>query len=132
MAVVLHTHAAIWYVFSPKKLSSAVLSAIRHAINGGRPVHVSAISMVETAYLVERGRVSFEARTRLESALKDSASALVVTPVDAAVAEFVYKVPRDIVPDMPDRIIAATALVLNAPLVTRDQRIQSAGIKTIW
>ena len=33
---------------------------------------------------------------------------------------------------MPDRIIAATALHLGLPLITRDQRIQSAGIKTIW
>ena len=29
-------------------------------------------------------------------------------------------VPRDVVPDMPDRIIAATALYLGLPLVTRD------------
>lgn len=30
---------------------------------------------------------------------------------------------------MPDRIIAATALLLRVPLITRDQRIQSAGIQ---
>jgi predicted nucleic acid-binding protein len=33
---------------------------------------------------------------------------------------------------MPDRIIAATALHLDFPLVTHDQRIQTSGIKTIW
>jgi len=33
---------------------------------------------------------------------------------------------------MPDRIIAATALHLGLPLVTRDQRIAAAGIKTVW
>jgi predicted nucleic acid-binding protein len=32
---------------------------------------------------------------------------------------------------MPDRIIAVTALHLNLPLVTRDQRMQILGIKTI-
>jgi len=41
-------------------------------------------------------------------------------------------VPRDLVPEMPDRIIAATALRLDLPLITRDGRIASAGIKTIW
>ena len=40
--------------------------------------------------------------------------------------------PRDVVPDMPDRIIAATAVHLGLPLITRDERIRSAGIKTIW
>jgi predicted nucleic acid-binding protein len=33
---------------------------------------------------------------------------------------------------MPDRIIAATALHLGLPLVTRDLRIQASGIPTIW
>ena len=44
----------------------------------------------------------------------------------------IQKVSRDIIPDMPDRIIAATALHLDLPLVTRDQKIQAAGITTIW
>ena len=33
---------------------------------------------------------------------------------------------------MPDRIIAATALSLNLPLVTRDGDIRASGVKTIW
>jgi PIN domain nuclease of toxin-antitoxin system len=52
--------------------------------------------------------------------------------VDAAVANTLPKIPGDVVPDMPDRIIAATALHLVVPLVTRDSRLQSAGINTIW
>ena len=50
----------------------------------------------------------------------------------AATLSILGLVSRDVVPDMPDGIIAATALHLGLPLVTRDQRIQSAGIKTIW
>jgi len=68
----------------------------------------------------------------LEAALKDPASGMLVTPVDAEVAQAVHKVARAVVPDMPDRIIAATALHLNLPLITRDARLQSAGIQTIW
>jgi predicted nucleic acid-binding protein len=38
-----------------------------------------------------------------------------------------------VVPDMPDRIIAATALSLSLPLVTRDAKIQAVTtIQTIW
>jgi predicted nucleic acid-binding protein len=33
---------------------------------------------------------------------------------------------------MPDRIIAATALHLGLPLVTRDARIVASGINTVW
>ncbi len=33
---------------------------------------------------------------------------------------------------MPDRIIAATALHLGLPLVTRDHRIRASSVTTIW
>ncbi len=41
-------------------------------------------------------------------------------------------VPRSEVPDMPDRIIAATALYLKVPLISRDARIRAANLDTIW
>jgi|SRR6266481_606567 len=132
MAAVLDTHAAIWYVFIRKRLSQDALRFIRRAVESGRPVYISAISLVETIYLIERGRIPLEAIQRLEAGLKDPASGLLVAPVDEDVAEAVHRVPRDIVPDMPDRIIAATALHLGLPLITRDQKIQSTGIPTIW
>jgi PIN domain nuclease of toxin-antitoxin system len=106
MSAVLDTHAAIWYVFVRKRLSQDALRFIRRAVDSGRPVYVSAISIVETI--------------------------MRIMPVDLEVAQAVYKVPRAIVPDMPDRITAATALHLNLPLITRDARLQSAGIQTMW
>lgn len=38
------------------------------------------------------------------------------------------------VPDMPDRIIAATALhlSLSVPVISKDARIQLSGLTTIW
>jgi predicted nucleic acid-binding protein len=60
-------------------------------------------------------------------------TAFVVVPLDLAIAQTLRQVPRDIVPEMPDRIIAATAQYLNLPLVTRDLRIQAlTTIQTIW
>jgi predicted nucleic acid-binding protein len=57
---------------------------------------------------------------------------MLVDPLDEGVAKAVYRVPRNAVPDMPDRIIAATALYLGLPLVTKDGRLRKAGISTIW
>jgi predicted nucleic acid-binding protein len=48
------------------------------------------------------------------------------------VAWCVGQAARSAVPDLPDRVIAATALRLNLPLVTRDSKIQAAGITTVW
>jgi predicted nucleic acid-binding protein len=69
---------------------------------------------------------------KLEEALRDVDSIMVVAPLDSAVAKAVGQIPRNAVPDMPDRIIAATAAHLGVPLVTRDRQIQATGIRTIW
>jgi len=132
VSVVLDTHAAIWYLHSPTTLSPPALQAIRRSLANSEPVFVSAISLVETIYLVERGRLPLEALQRLQSAVTSASSGMLVQPLDEAVAAVTGTVSRSIVPDMPDRIIAATALYLGLALVTRDRRLQSVGIKTIW
>lgn len=132
MSLVLDTHAAIWYFHTPKELSPIALQNVRSTVNGGRPLYISAISLVETIYLVERGRLPLEALRRLGGATKAPLSGLLVQPVDEDVADAVYKIPRNLAPDMPDRLIAATALHLDLPLVTRDRRLQDVGIKMIW
>lgn len=128
----LDTHAAIWYVFIHTRLSDRALAHIRRSVDRGSPIYVSSISIVEAIYLIERGRIPMEAIQRLEAGLKDPSSGLIVHPVDEDVAQAVRRIPWSAAPDMPDRIIAATALHLDIPLVTRDERLQSAGIKTIW
>jgi PIN domain nuclease of toxin-antitoxin system len=132
MSLLLDTHAAIWYLRQSREMSGAALKAVRKTLHSGERLHVSAVSLVEAIYLVERGRIPLSALLELEHELKRPESSMRVAAVDAEVAEAVYKIPRQSVPDMPDRIIAATALCRNLALVTRDARIQSAGIKTIW
>ena len=132
MAVVLDTHAAIWYFSNSNQLSATALSAIEGAATSAEDIFLSAISLVEVIYLAEKGKLPVDAVKRLDDALSREDSSVVVVPLDAAVAATLTKIPRSAVPDMPDRIIAATAVHLGLPLVTRDRRIQLAGINTIW
>lgn len=132
MSAVLDTHTVLWYLENSKGLSALARTTIEDAIRNARDVHVSAISVIEAVYLVERKRVPASGLQRLRSALTDPNAGLFIAPVDASVADTLEKLPRSVVPDMPDRIIAATALHLGVPLVTRDRRLQSAGIETIW
>ena|SRR5947209_16347170 len=132
MSAVLDTHTVLWYLENSRELSSTARTTIEDAIRSAKHVYVSAISLIETVYLVERGRLPLKALERLRIALYESKSGLFIAPVDAEVADALQDIPRDQVPDMPDRIIAATALQLGFPLITRDRRLQSAGIKTIW
>ena len=131
MPAVLDTHAAIWYLLDTKNLPETIFSLIDGAAASGVPTYISAVSLVEVVYLVERGRIASDAFERFIRALGQLNPTFKVFPLDYNVATALRTIPRDIVPDMTDRIIAATALHLRLPLVTRDRRLQSAGIQTI-
>ena len=90
------------------------------------------IAIVEICYLVEKGKLAEAALLRVISEVEREDSVLAVVSLDLEIARAVRDVPRDLVPDMPDRIIAATAFHLGLPLVTRDAQIRSANITTIW
>ncbi|MEG4233393.1 hypothetical protein QUA40_14950 [Microcoleus sp. Pol11C3] len=57
---------------------------------------------------------------------------MVEIPFDRNIAFTLRQVDRSQIPDLPDRIIAATALYLNVPVISRDRRIQLSSIDTIW
>ena len=126
--VVADTHAAIWYFLDQPRLSTAAIAALDAAPR----IILPSICIVEVIYLVEKGRIAVAALQRLESELADPAAALTIASLDFDVAKAIERVPRALVPDLPDRIIAATALVRNIPVVSRDRKIQSSGVNTIW
>lgn len=53
-AGVADTHAALWYLFSDARLSSSAKSFMEDAANTRRKVAISAISLAEVIYLIER------------------------------------------------------------------------------
>ena len=133
MAIVADTHAIIWYLVEPERLSQIALDALEGAIAAGEPVYISAISLIEICYLIEKRRIASDLLHRILAVLNEPDPSLIVIPIDLAISIAVQNIDRDTVPDMPDRIIAATALHLNLPLVTRDRKIQaSQSIITIW
>jgi len=106
MPAVLDTHAAVWYLLDSTKLSESVYSLIDGAAASGTPTYISAVSLVEVVYLVERGRIAADAFSRFMSELDKENPAFKVVPLDAHVASALRNIPRNVVPDMPDRIIA--------------------------
>jgi len=130
--VVADTHAVLWYLLEPDQLTSRASEALDGALATGDGIWISSISLIEVTYLVEKGKLPRSVIERLDRAAADEAEGLKVAAVDLDIAQELRQVPRDIVPDMPDRIIAATAAHLGMPLVTRDRRIQRAGVRTVW
>jgi PIN domain nuclease of toxin-antitoxin system len=134
LSVVADTHAMIWYVDAPQELSPAATAAMDVAANtGGEYIFISAITLVEMRYLVEKNRIKAAVLTRIEQELDEPDPMIVATSVDRTIYDALALIPRSVVPDMPDRIIAATALALGLPLVTRDTEIrQLTNVTTVW
>lgn len=132
-AVVADTHTTIWYLRESSRLSESALTALDTATQAGQPIYVTAITLVEVAYLVEKFRLPESAWKELVDSIAEEDSSLTVVPLSLPISIAIRQIPRETVPEMPDRIIAATALFLNLPLVTRDLKIQAlVNLKTIW
>ena len=129
--LVIDTHIAIWALTEPHLLSVDAKAALVAAEANGI-ILISSVTLIELVYLTEKGKVATQALTLLRDALDDLTTAYRLYEIDREVADAVALIPRTIVPDMPDRIIAATALHLNLPLVTADHKIQASQVQTIW
>jgi len=82
---------------------------------------------------VEKNRIKVSVLARLEQELDEPNPMVVVTSLDRSIFNALASIPRSTVPDMPDRIIAATALALGLPLVTRDTEIRKlTNVTTVW
>ena len=132
IAAIADTHTAIWYVFADARPSATAKDRIEEAAAQGDQIGVSAISLAEIVYLVEKDRIAADALTRVRRTLRHPDEVLTEVPVDGQVVEYMQVLPRDEVPDLPDRIIGATALALHVPVISRDRQIRASSLETIW
>lgn len=131
-AVVADTQAVVWYLTEPGRLTPEAVAAMDGATDVGSPIWVASITLVELRYLVEKKRLPSTVLEALMMALDDEGSAFELAALTREVADAMGDVSREKVPDMPDRIIAATAHALGLPLVTSDRQIRASGVTVIW
>ena len=88
--------------------------------------------MAEIVYLIEKNRLSAKAYTDLKAALDDPDHVFQEAPFTVEIVDALRQVPRADVPDMPDRIVAATAVYFGVPVFSRDGKIRASNVRTIW
>jgi PIN domain nuclease of toxin-antitoxin system len=132
IAGVADTHAALWYLFADPRLSALAKSAFDEAANSRRKIVLSVISLAEVVYIIEKARVPASAYTDLQKALRDPCHVLQEAPVTSEIIDTMLAVPRVDIPDMPDRIVAATALYFGVLVISRDGRIRASNVQTVW
>jgi PIN domain nuclease of toxin-antitoxin system len=132
-AIVADTHTIVWYLSNPEKLSETAIQTLDQASQSGYMIYLSAISVVELKYLTERDRIDITVLNQILKIVKSNIPSIEIVALDLEISENLSHINRAVVPDMPDRIIAATALSLKLPLVTCDHKIQACTtIQTIW
>src|SRR5277367_5730548 len=119
--ILLDTHAVLWLLGAPERLSIAAARALEDTAIAGTELAVSCLSLYEIAYGVARNRIVI--RESIESFLAKVEADLLVLPVTRAIAIAAAGLISPFPGDPFDRIIAATALTEGIPLVTADERI---------
>ncbi|HEX4611235.1 MAG TPA: PIN domain-containing protein [Urbifossiella sp.] len=122
------THAAIWFLENDRRLTAAAAGALDKA----ERILLPSICLVEITYLVEKGRLEEAVLPRLYAELDNPSTTLFLAPLDLGVVLALQRISRLDVPDLPDRVIAATARHYCVPPVTRDRVIRASGVETIW
>lgn len=119
--ILLDTHAWIWWVQEPTRLTAAQASAI--GINEESIIGVSAISCWEVAKLVQRNRLELPLPVDewLTTALRYPAMSLI--PITPRIAVESTMLSEEFHRDPADQLISATSRVLDCPPVTSDDKI---------
>ena len=130
--ILLDTHALVWLVGQPEKLSRPATSAIRRARNSDG-LSIADVSIWELAFLFARGVL--QSRGTVENTVRNllDRSGVVIKPITPEIAALATQFPGDYPKDPIDRLIGATARAEGLALVTRDESIRKSPLlKTIW
>lgn len=128
--IVLDTHAWLWWLAEPSRLSQAA----RRAIDEAETIGVSTVSAWEVAMLVQRRRISLDRDTGdwVRQALAPARVTALPPTAEVAVAAGLLD-GASFPGDPADRFIYATAQASRARLVTRDEAIRRFdGHATVW
>lgn len=127
------THALVWHLTDDARLSPVARAAFTDADNGAGVIWIPGVVLVEIIYLVEKARLSTTLITQVLDLVDPPAENYVIAPLDARVIRTLQTIDREIVPDMPDRIIAASAKHLGLPLLSKDRVFAAVpGLSVVW
>ncbi len=128
--IVLDTHAWLWWLAEPRKLSRAA----RAAIDGAERVGVPTICCWEVAMLTAKGRIRLDRDVRAWIAQALAPDRIAPVPLDHRIAVDAALLDGEGAPQDPaDRIILGTARRHCGRLVTRDERLRAfAPERTVW
>lgn len=130
---VIDTHTLIWHLTATPHLSEKVEKILAEADAGLHRIYVPTIVLVEILYLTEKRRFPENLLNQTLALLQIPNGSYASAPLEIEIVWALQRIPRTLVPEMPDRIIAATALYLDLPLLSKDPVFNHiSDLQVIW
>lgn len=130
--IVLDTCAIIWDALSPNSLSARAKRAIATA-NETDGIIFCEISQWEIAILMKKRRLVIGTDYFSFINMVLASNRYLLKGITARIADLAVNLPEEITADPADRLIIATAIAENSPLVTGDANIRNSSVlQTIW
>jgi PIN domain nuclease of toxin-antitoxin system len=131
LLILLDTHIVVWIALEPSRISMSAQAAIDGARQKVRGLAISDFTLFELSSLFRKKQ--FSLITSPESFLAEVERRFVILPITVNIALQAFELPASYPKDPADRIIGATALVEDIPLLTADAAIRkSRAVPTIW
>src|SRR5258706_12473647 len=125
---VVDTHVLIWYFAGSKRLKPALREKIDEVRNRNGRLLVPTIVLAEALDISEKGRVEFDF-AEMQRVIREEPEFEVIS-FSPEIFNTVMQIRN--IPELHDRIIAATARFYGAGILTKDREILESGeVKTL-
>lgn len=128
------THPIHWHLTADSRLSPPARQIFAETDEGFHRIWIPGIVLIKMVYLTEKNLLPRHHLDRLLSALDTLNGSYQVASLEQEVTRtMLNRVTWAAIPELADRIISATAVSLDLPLITKDERIHRSGlVKMIW
>jgi PIN domain nuclease of toxin-antitoxin system len=123
------THSFLWFLTKDERLGSKAKEIFRLCDQGREIIVIPAIVLLECLYICEKKKIDLKFK---EILLKMKNTFNYITyPLDEEIVLECQNLKQ--FSDLHDRIVIATAKLLNAQLITKDEKIKKSKlVKTVW
>ena len=123
------THALLWYLTDDERLGRKAESTYDRVDAGNAVIVIPTVVLAEAIFITEKHRVDLEFIEILK--VIEGSLNYITYPMDVAVVLKCHDLKA--IPELHDRIITATAMLLDAALITKDKKIVESGeVAVVW
>ncbi|HEX7574965.1 MAG TPA: PIN domain-containing protein [Candidatus Methanoperedens sp.] len=123
------THALLWYLTEDKRLGKKALKIFEKVDKGDAEIILPTTVLAEALFITEKHKVDIKFMDIIEEI--ENSSNYFIHPLDLEVILKCHELLK--IPELHDRAIVATSLLLDAKLITKDAIItESKIVEVVW